>query len=260
MQEVRTMLKFENVTYTYPGGETVLNGLSFEIRAGECVGLIGANGVGKSTLMKAALGLVSARGTIIVGENGNLSEAGNAVSKALVMNAENLPAIRRMLGYLLQDSDSQMFMPTVLEDMIFGPMNYGMPRAEAEKKADEVLERLGLQYLKTRQNHRMSGGEKRMAAIAVLLAMEPSMLLMDEPSASLDPKNRRKLIRLLKELPGTKLISSHDLDMVLETCERVLILKDGQIVADGPAGEILRNQTLLEENDLELPFCLQIQG
>lgn len=236
------MLKFENVSYAYPGGEAVLNGLTFDIHAGECVGLIGANGVGKSTLMKAALGLVTVKGEITVGEK--------------EMNSENLPAIRKMLGYLLQDSDSQMFMPTVFEDLIFGPMNYGMTREEAGKRADEVLEMLGLQYLKTRHNHRMSGGEKRMAAIAVILAMEPAMLLMDEPSASLDPKNRRVLINLLKRLPGTKLISSHDLDMVLETCERVLVLKDGRIVADGPTEEILRNKALLEENDLELPFCL----
>lgn len=240
------MLKFENVSYAYPGGEAVLNGLTFDIHAGECVGLIGANGVGKSTLMKAALGLVTVKGEITVGEK--------------EMNSENLPAIRKMLGYLLQDSDSQMFMPTVFEDLIFGPMNYGMTRDEAEKKADEVLEKLNLMHLKTRQNHRMSGGEKRMAAIAVLLMMEPAMLLMDEPSASLDPKNRRVLINLLKELPGTKLISSHDLDMVLETCERVLILKDGRIAADGPAEEILYNRALLEDNDLELPFCIAGRG
>lgn len=240
------MLKFENVSYAYPGGEAVLNGLTFDIHAGECVGLIGANGVGKSTLMKAALGLVTVKGGITVGEK--------------EMNSKNLPAIRKMLGYLLQDSDSQMFMPTVLEDLIFGPMNYGMTREEAEKRADEVLEMLGLQYLKTRHNHRMSGGEKRMAAIAVILAMEPAMLLMDEPSASLDPKNRRVLINLLKRLPGTKLISSHDLDMVLETCDRVLILKDGRIAADGPAEEILYNRALLEDNDLELPFCIAGRG
>ncbi len=236
------MLRFENVSYSYPCGRPVLQNLSFEIRDGECVGLIGANGVGKSTMMKAALGLVTVSGKITVDE--------------LEMCPENVAGIRKKLGYLLQDSDSQMFMPTVFEDLIFGPMNYGMTRAEAEARADAVLEQLGLTYLRERQNHRMSGGEKRMAAIAVILAMEPSMLLLDEPTASLDPKKRRVLIELLRKLPGTKLISSHDLDMVLETCERVMILQNGCIVADGPAEEILTDRKLLEDNDLELPFCV----
>lgn len=201
-----------------------------------------ADGAGKSTLMKAALGLITVSGTITI--------------DGLEMNRGNLADIRRRLGYVLQDSDNQMFMPTVFEDMLFGPLNYGMPRPEAEALVDRTLAELNLTHLKNRRNHKLSGGEKRMAAIATILAMQPKIMLMDEPSTALDPKNRRTLIRTLNALPVTKIIATHDLDLVLETCDRVLLLHDGQIAADGPAGEILRDRALLERHSLELPFCL----
>ncbi|MBR6349993.1 MAG: energy-coupling factor ABC transporter ATP-binding protein [Lachnospiraceae bacterium] len=239
------MIRFENVSYTYPGADEVLHDISFSIERGEKVGLIGANGAGKTTILKAALGLIQTTGTITVSD--------------LAMSRGNLSAIRKKLGYVLQNSDNQMFMPTVIEDMIFGPVNYGMSRDDAEKKADEVLKDLNIEYLKKRQNHRMSGGEKRLAAIATVLTMEPEALLMDEPSSALDPKNRRNLINLLKRLWDksriTYVITTHDLDLVLDTCERVIILNNGRIAADGPAEVILRDQALLEANDLELPFC-----
>ena len=199
-----------------------------------------ADGAGKSTLMKAALGLITVSGTITI--------------DGLEMNRGNLADIRRRLGYVLQDSDNQMFMPTVFEDMLFGPLNYGMPRPEA--LVDRTLAELNLTHLKNRRNHKLSGGEKRMAAIATILAMQPKIMLMDEPSTALDPKNRRTLIRTLNALPVTKIIATHDLDLVLETCDRVLLLHDGQIAADGPAWEILRDRALLERHSLELPFCL----
>ena len=212
------MLCFDHVSFAYPGERTILNDLSFSVSEGEQVGLIGANGAGKSTLMKAALGLITVSGTITI--------------DGLEMNRGNLVDIRRRLGYVLQDSDNQMFMPTVFEDMLFGPLNYGMPRPEAEALVDRTLAELNLTHLKNRRNHKLSGGEKRMAAIATILAMQPQMLLM------------------------TKIIATHDLDLVLETCDRVLLLHDGQIAADGPAGEILRDRALLEQHSLELPFCL----
>lgn len=236
------MLEFRNVHFAYPGGDPVLKGISFHIKEGEHVGLIGSNGAGKSTLMKAALGLLYAEGDILVD--------GVKVSK------ETLSDIRRNLGFVLQDSDSQMFMPTVLDDMVFGPMNYGKSRAEAEAIADEMLERLNIGYLRDRHNHKISGGEKRMAAIATILAMDPKIMLMDEPSAALDPRNRRMLIDTLNQLPVTKIIASHDLDMILETCDRVILINHGEIVADGETLTILSNKKLLEENNLELPFCL----
>ena len=234
------MIEFKNVSFSYEKGRRVINGLSFRIEDGESVGLIGANGAGKSTIMKLLLGLVSGEGGI--------------VAAGLEMNKANLAKIRGKLGFVLQNSDNQMFMPTVYEDMIFGPLNYGLSREEADARVDEVLGRLGLTELKHRRNHRISGGEKRMAAIATVLAMEPEAILMDEPSSALDPYNRRVVINAIRALPQTKLIASHDLDMILDTCERVILLSKGSIVADGPAEKILRDRELLEANRMELPF------
>ena len=236
------MIEFRNVSFSY-GDANVVENLSFTIKKGETVGLIGANGAGKSTIMKLMLGLISGSGEIKV--------------DGLSMNKENLAEIRRKIGFVLQDSDNQMFMPTVYEDMIFGPRNYGLSKEETEKRVDEVLSQLGLQDLKHRHNHKISGGEKRMAAIATILAMEPEMILMDEPSTALDPVNRRTVINTINRLPQTKLIASHDLDMILDTCQRVILLSHGTIVADGDAETILRDRELLEANRMELPFCLQ---
>ena len=237
------MLEFRNVSFSYEPGTPVLDNLSFHIRKGETVGLIGANGAGKSTIMKLMLGLLPAQGEILVD--------GMPVTK------QNLPPIRQKIGFVLQDSDNQMFMPTVYEDMIFGPRNYGLTREEADARVDRVLKELGLESLKHRHNHKISGGEKRMAAIATILAMEPEMIVMDEPSTALDPVNRRRVISTINSRKETKLIASHDLDMILDTCQRVILLNHGRIVADGEAETILRDQALLEANRMELPFCLQ---
>ncbi|MBR2780439.1 MAG: ABC transporter ATP-binding protein, partial [Eubacteriaceae bacterium] len=174
------MLEFRNVSFGYDRTSPVIRDLSFKINDGETVGLIGANGAGKSTVMKLILGLLSGEGEILL--------------DGVEVKKETLSDIRKKIGFVLQDSDDQMFMPTVYEDMIFGPMNYGMSREEADRKADEVLEKLGITQLKHRHNHRLSGGEKRMAAIATILAMEPEVILMDEPTAALDPYNRRIVI------------------------------------------------------------------
>ena len=236
------MIEFRNVTFSY-GEAPVVENLSFSIQKGETVGLIGANGAGKSTIMKLMLGLITGSGEIKV--------------DGLPMNKENLGEIRKKIGFVLQDSDNQMFMPTVYEDMIFGPRNYGLSKEETDRRVDAVLAQLGLQDLKHRHNHKISGGEKRMAAIATILVMEPEMILMDEPSTALDPVNRRTVINTINRLPQTKLIASHDLDMILDTCQRVILLSHGAIVADGDAETILRDKELLEANRMELPFCLQ---
>ncbi len=237
------MIEFQNVSFAYEKDRPVLRELSFRIGDGEAVGLIGANGAGKSTVMKLLLGLIApTEGSILV--------------DGIRVEKKSLPEIRRKLGFVLQNSDNQMFMPTVYEDMIFAPLNYGLSREEAERRVDTALERLGMQELKHRHNHRISGGEKRMAAIATILAMEPEAVLMDEPSSALDPCNRRRVINIIRELPQTKLITSHDLDMILDTCERVILLSGGRIVADGPADVILRDKALLEAHRMELPFCL----
>jgi cobalt/nickel transport system ATP-binding protein len=236
------MIEFQHVNFAYEKNNYVLHDMSFLIGKGESVGLIGANGAGKSTIMKLLLGLLQGEGKVLID--------GTEVKK------ETLGEIRAKLGFVLQNSDNQMFMPTVYEDMIFGPLNYGRSREVVDKRVDEVLEKLHLEDLKHRYNHKISGGEKRMGAIATILAMEPAAILMDEPTSALDPYNRRIVIDTIRELEQTKLIASHDLDMILETCDRVILISGGKIAADGPAGEILSNRALLEANRMELPLSM----
>ena len=237
------MIEFKNVSFSYEKSAKVIKDMSFMIEDGESVGLIGANGAGKSTIMKLLLGLVFGEGQVLI--------------DGIEVKKDTLPQIRRKLGFVLQNSDNQMFMPTVYEDMMFAPLNYGMNREDAEKKVDEILSKMGLEFLKNRYNHKISGGEKRMAAIATILAMEPDAVLMDEPTSALDPYNRRVIINTIKELKKTKIITSHDLDMIMDTCTRVILIGDGKIVADGPSDVILKDKELLETNHLELPLRYQ---
>ena len=247
------MIQFENVTYAYERGKTVLSEVSFEIGEGETVGLIGANGAGKSTIMKLLLGLA---GPGAGKESGSQTE-GRIMVDGLEVLPRNLAEIRRKLGFVLQNSDNQMFMPTVIEDMLFGLLNYGMSRQEALQRADTVLKELGQEKLRDLYNHKISGGEKRMAAVATVLAMDPEFLLMDEPTSGLDPYNRRIIIETIRKLPRTKIITSHDLDMIYDTCGRVILLSQGSVAADGPAEEILKDRELLEANRMELPLRFQ---
>ena len=236
------MIEFNHVSFAYEPGKEVIRDLSFRLEDGESVGLIGANGAGKSTVMKLLLGLVQGEGEITV--------------DGIRLEKKTLAEIRRKIGFVLQNSDNQMFMPTVYDDMMFAPMNYGMTREEAEKKVDEVLARLELTALRDRYNHKLSGGEKKMAAVAAILAMEPEAVLMDEPTSALDPYNRRLIIRTVRGMKETKLIASHDLDMILDCCSRVILLSEGRIAADGRAEDVLRDRALLEANHLELPLSL----
>ena len=206
------MIDLNQVGFAYKENIPVLQDISLSIEAGASVGLVGANGAGKSTLMKLLVGLLKPT-------SGQVRICGLDVEK------KNLAEIRRRIGYVFQDADNQLFMSTVYEDIAFGPLNYGLPKEEVERK--------------------------------VQAAMEPDCILMDEPEAALDPRNRRRLIELLKTLKPAKLIASHDLDLILDTCDRVILMSHGRIVADGPAQEILRDEKLLVEHDLELPLRLQ---
>ncbi len=240
------MIQCENLTVSYEKDNEILHLLSFEIKAGESVGLIGANGAGKSTLLKALTGLIPHEGRITV--------------CGLPLDKQNLAEIRRKTGYVMQNSDNQMFMPRVIDDMIFGSVNYGMSREDAVKTAGEALAKLGAENLAAKYNHKLSGGEKRLAAIATVLAMKPEIMLFDEPSSALDPKNRRNLIGIINSLSETKIIATHDLDFVLDTCDRVILLNRGIIAADGKANEMLKDKALLESNNLELPLSLMQRG
>ncbi len=234
----------EDVSFSYEQGTEILKQLSFDVCKQESVGLIGANGAGKSTLLKLLVGLYPTdSGAIRIGE--------------YPLEKQYLPQIRAKLGYVFQDSDSQLFMSTVYEDIAFAPRNYGLSPEETDERVNRALELTGIAHLRDRQIHRLSGGEKKLVSIATILSMMPEALLMDEPSIALDPRNRRNLIHILNSLDQPKIIASHDLDMILETCSRTILLSDGRIVCDGPTEEILRDRELLEANRLELPLCMQ---
>jgi cobalt/nickel transport system ATP-binding protein len=222
----------------------VLHDISFSLEKGEKVGLIGSNGVGKSTLLKLIVGLLPL-------QEGTLTVDG------MPLDQEHLPAIRRKTGYAFQDSESQLFMPTVESDVSFAARSAGLPTGEVKRRTAEALERVGLTRLAERQVYRLSGGQKKLAAIAGLLTLEPELLLMDEPSGALDPRNRRKLIEILRGLPCAQLIASHDMDFIWDTCDTVLLLSQGRLFKKGSAKEILQDQALLESCELELPLRLQ---
>ncbi|MCC6353172.1 MAG: ABC transporter ATP-binding protein [Verrucomicrobiae bacterium] len=230
--------------HTYPDGTAALRGITFCITHGESVAIVGENGAGKSTLLMHL--------------NGYLAPTGGAVRVGgLPLNRDTLPAVRRAVGMVFQDPDDQLFMPTVFEDVAFGPLNLGLPPGEVEGRVARALETVGMEGLGNRPPYKLSGGEKRAAAIATVLAMEPDILVMDEPSASLDPRSRRRLIELLRSFSHTKIIATHDLDMALDLCERTLVLHEGLVAADGPTRDILRDESILGPCSLEKPLRLQ---
>jgi len=237
-------IEIKNLHFSYPDGNKAVNGMSFCIHHGESVGIIGANGAGKSTLLMLLMGvLFPSQGEIIVGD--------------VRVTKNTLPMIRQRLGMVFQNSDDQLFMTTVYDDVAFGPRNYKLDEKEVERRVMRALEMVGISHLKDRAPFKLSGGEKRAAAIASVLSMQPDVLIMDEPTAALDPKSRRRLIELLKSFEHTKIITSHDLDMVYDVCKRVIVIKEGQIVADGLSAEILTDAELLDKCGLEMPFALQ---
>ena len=240
------VLEVEELSFSYGNAKEkfrnqVLNQISFHMEEQESIGLIGANGVGKSTFLKLLTGLLTM-------QEGRLQIAG------LEMKKENLQQIRAEIGYVFQDSDSQLFMSTVYEDVAFAPRNYGKSEEETRVLVMKALGRVHMDGRRDRQIYRLSGGEKKLVSIATVLAMGSKLMLLDEPSVALDPRNRRNLIRILNELPQAKIIASHDLDFVYDTCKRVLLLSEGRIAADGRAEDILTDRTLLEGHGLELPL------
>ena len=238
------IVELKDVFYSYPDGTEALKGVSFRILHGESVGLVGTNGAGKTTLLLNLNGhLIPTSGEISIGE--------------VPLSKGTRQEIRRKVGFVFQRPDDQLFMPTVHEDVAFGPINLGLSMEKVDERVKNALEMVGCLHLKDRPPHRLSEGQKRSVAIATVMAMKPDILVMDEPGSNLDPKSRRQLISLLRGFKHTKVIASHDLDMILDVCERCIIIKDGRIVADGSSEELLVNETLLEENNLELPLSRQ---
>ena len=238
------LVELHDLSYAYPDGTEALRAVNFRIIHGESVALVGANGAGKSTLLMHLNGaLLPQTGSVRIGET--------PVTRA------TLPEIRRSVGMVFQDADDQLFMPTVYEDVAFGPLNLGLPEDEVERRVRDALARVGAEGLRERPPHHLSGGEKRNVAIATVLAMRPDVLVMDEPSASLDPLARKRLIALLTSFEHTKIIATHDLDLVLDVCQRTIVMHEGRITADGPTREIFRNEELLHRSHLEKPLRLQ---
>lgn len=230
--------------FAYPDGTVALDTISFEVGHGESIAIVGANGAGKSTLLMHLNGLLSpTRGTIRIGD--------------VPVLKDTLPDIRRTVGMVFQDPDDQLFMPTVREDVAFGPMNLGLPADEVDARVGDALERVGATRLAARPPYRLSGGEKRAVAIATVLAMKPNILVMDEPSSNLDPRARRRLIELLRTFEHTKIIATHDLDMALDLCGRTIVISGGTVTADGPTREVFANDPLLEACGLERPLAMQ---
>ncbi|MHB8125699.1 MAG: energy-coupling factor ABC transporter ATP-binding protein [Desulfitobacteriaceae bacterium] len=237
-------LEVKDLHYSYPDGHKALNGLSFSIHHGESVGIIGANGAGKSTLLMLLMGVFFPnQGKVCVGD--------------VSVTKKTLPMIRERLGMVFQDPDDQLFMTTVYDDVAFGPRNYKLDEKEVEIRVIQALEMVGILHLQDRAPFKLSGGEKRAAAIATVLSMQPDILIMDEPTAALDPKSRRRIMKLLKSFKHTKIITSHDLDMVFDLCERTIVIKGGEIAADGLTSEILLNSKLMDDCGLEVPLALQ---
>ena len=235
------VLSLKDVSFSYRPGREVLKGVSLSVERGEQVALIGANGVGKSTLLKLFVGLLEPH-------TGCVEVCGMTVER------KNLASVRRAAGYVFQDAESQLFLANVWEDVAFGPRNEGLAEDEVRKRTEVALESVGISSLAQEHVYRLSGGQKRLASIATVLALRPDVLLLDEPTLALDPRNRRMVIRALGDLPCAKLIATHDLDFVLDSCSRVIVMSGGRIVAEGEPAVILRNRELLESNGLELPL------
>lgn len=237
-------VEMRDVSYRYPDGTPGVDSVSFVFHHGEAVGIVGANGAGKSTLLMLLLGL-------------DFPQAGKVLVGDIPVEKNTLGEIRRRAGLVMQNAEDMLFMPTVFEDVAFGPRNEGLSEAEARLRAESALEAVGLAGLGHRSSFKLSGGEKKAVSIAAVLAMRPDILLMDEPTAGLDPLARRKLIGLLNGFSHTKIITSHDLEMILDTCSRVLVLAHGRIAADGAPEEILSDGAALASWGLELPPSYQ---
>jgi len=229
----------KNLHFSYPDGQIALRGVDMFIAPGEKVALVGPNGAGKSTLLLHLNGILRGDGEVQV--------CGKPIKD------ETLGMVRAAVGLVFQDPDDQLFSPSVFDDVAFGPLYMGLNEAEVEKRVAYSLDAVGMRGVEHRVPHHLSGGEKKRVAIATVLAMNPEILVLDEPTAGLDPRTRRGLINLLRELPQTMLVSTHDMGLVAESFERTIVIDEGRVVADGSTAEILADNDLLKAHGLEAP-------
>jgi len=251
-------LRVRDVHYTYPDGQVALRGVNLTIARGERVALLGPNGAGKTTLVLHLNGILHSGGQghgNHSGQTGSVEVAGLAVDPS---NRRTLAEIRRRVGIVFQDPDDQLFMPTVAEDVAFGPANLGLRGAELAQRVDEALAAVGMSEHRDRAPHHLSFGQRRRVAVATVLAMRPEILVLDEPSSNLDPASRRELAEILLSLPVTMLMVTHDLPYALQLCPRSVILDNGVIVADGDTRSLLADAELLARHRLELPYGFSV--
>lgn len=233
----KKVIEIKNLNYVYPDGTKALQDINLDVFEGESLGIIGPNGAGKSTLLLHL--------------NGILRENNHHIKILdLEVSDQNLPKIRSKVGLVFQDPDNQLFSPTVFDDVSFGPINMGLTKEEVITTVNKALKEVDMLQSIKRSSHHLSFGEKKRISIATVLSMQPQILVLDEPSSNLDPRHRRELINFLKELKLTKIIATHDLDLILETCLRVALLNKGKISATGNTIDILRNKDLLETHCL----------
>ena len=241
-------IRIEGLTYAYHVGSEAPRGIDLRVAVGEKVGVVGPNGAGKSTLLLHLNGALHAHGA---------DGLGAVRVFGLDMAGRNLPEIRRRVGLVFQDPEDQLFMPTVFDDVAFGPLQMGLDEDEVRARVADALERVGLGDYGERSPHHLSYGEKRSVALATVLSMRPSLIVLDEPSSNLDPRGRRGLIRFLQGLAETQVIATHDLELVLEVCGRCVVLDGGAVVADGPTPTVLGDPALMDAHGLEVPARLR---
>ena len=237
------MIEIERLSFSYPDGRQALEELSLSMAPGDKVAVVGPNGAGKSTLF------LHLNGTLRVQGEGMVRVAGLAVGDKTVRS------IRAQVGLVFQDPDDQLFSISVFEDVAFGPLHMGLPEEEVRQRVARALAAVGMSGHDKQMPHHMSLGERKRIAIATVLAMEPAILVLDEPSAGLDPRARRNLIQLLRDLPQTMLVASHDMRLVWDLCPRTVVLDGGRLVADGPTLELLQDTSLMERHGLEVPYA-----
>lgn len=240
----RLALDIRDLIFNYPDGTPALRGVSIQIATGEAVGLVGPNGAGKSTLALNLVGFLKA-------------QSGEARIFDLPVGRKNINEIRKRIGLVFQNPDDQLFMPTLFDDVAFGPLSLELSEEEVRSRVTEAIEMMGLCGLEGKFPGHLSGGQKRSASLAAVLTMEPDIIFLDEPTSNLDPEGRRSLIGQLQKLPHTRIITSHDLEFILEVCERVILMDKGRIVADGPSVEILSDFDLMNRHRLEVPYSLR---
>lgn len=239
----KKVIEAQNVDYKYPDGYRAIKNISLYVKEGEKLGIIGANGAGKSTMLKLLTGILSA-------------ESGKIIINDILINKKNLKEIRKNVGFVFQESDNQLFMNTVYDDIVFGLRSSKESEENIKLKVNTIIEKFQIEKLINKQIYKLSGGEKKIVAIAGIMIMNPEIILMDEVTSSLDPKSRRIVINLIKDLKETIVIASHDLDMILDVCDRVLVLNNGEIIQEGQSYSILSNKKIMEESNLELPLSL----